>query len=226
MTRSIVRSAGLLVAVFMSLLSGPSVLDPATAATRPALSYAYDGHYPGAVLTCTTTERGPPMSCDPDDTYDAADRWSHGASARSHVTATSATYGYDDLTRFVQTARSSCTEGQVGGPEAGSVVVGRPGVAANAVDEVAQVGDTVLYQKLGSAGEHLKYGITKNPATRYTSKEMNGGSLNILARGSKQDMLALERSLHETLPIGPEEGQLFYIQKQIANGLRPPPYPW
>jgi hypothetical protein len=38
-------------------------------------------------------------------------------------------------------------------------------------------------------------------------------------------MLALERALHETLPIGPEEGQLFYIQKQIANGLRPPPYP-
>jgi hypothetical protein len=55
---------------------------------------------------------------------------------------------------------------------------------------------------------------------------MNGGSLNILARGPKQDMLALERSLHEWLPIGPEERQLFYIQKQIANGLRPPPYPW
>lgn len=100
------------------------------------------------------------------------------------------------------------------------------GVAAETVPEVAQTGDTVLYQKLSSTGEHLKYGITKNPATRYTSKELNGGSLNILARGSKPDMLALERALHETLPIGPEEGQLFYIQKQIANGLRPPPYPW
>lgn len=98
--------------------------------------------------------------------------------------------------------------------------------AAKSVDEVAQVGDTVLYQKLSSTGEHLKYGFTKNPATRYTSKELNGGSLNILARGAKQDMLALERSLHEWLPFGPEEGQLFYIQKQIANGLRPPPYPW
>jgi len=87
-------------------------------------------------------------------------------------------------------------------------------------------GDTVLYQKLGSAGEHLKYGITKNPATRYTSKELDGGSLNILTRGPKKDMLALERSLHKTLPIGPQEGQLFYIQQQIANGLRPPPYPW
>jgi hypothetical protein len=79
---------------------------------------------------------------------------------------------------------------------------------------------------LSSAGEHLKYGSTKNPATRYTSSELDGGSLNILARGSKPDMLALERSLHETLPFGPEEGQLFYIQKQVANGLRPPPYPW
>ncbi|WP_345184836.1 hypothetical protein [Microbacterium panaciterrae] len=38
-------------------------------------------------------------------------------------------------------------------------------------------------------------------------------------------MLALERSLHESLPIGPEEGQLFYIQRQISNGLRPPPVP-
>jgi hypothetical protein len=105
-------------------------------------------------------------------------------------------------------------------------IVVATGVAAETVPEVAQTGDTVLYQKLSSTGEHLKYGITKNPATRYTSKELNGGSLNILARGSKPDMLALERLLHETLPIGPEEGQLFYIQKQIANGLRPPPYPW
>lgn len=94
-------------------------------------------------------------------------------------------------------------------------------VAAKAVPEV---GDTVLYQKLSSTGEHLKYGIAKNPATRYTSSELNGGRLNILARGSKPDMLTLERSLHKTLPIGPEEGQLFYIQKEVAQGLRPPPY--
>ncbi len=53
---------------------------------------------------------------------------------------------------------------------------------------------------------------------------MGGGSLNTLATGSKVDMLTLERGVHEWLPIGPEEGQTFYIQKQIANGLRPPPY--
>jgi hypothetical protein len=101
------------------------------------------------------------------------------------------------------------------------------GVAAGVAAEAGSgEADTFLYQKLSSAGEHLKYGITKNPATRYTSAEMDGGRLNILASGTKSDMLALERSLHEWMPIGPEEGQTFYILKQIANGLRPPPYDW
>jgi RHS repeat-associated protein len=83
---------------------------------------------------------------------------------------------------------------------------------------------TYLYQKLGAAGEHLKYGISKNPETRYTEEELAGGQLKILAMGPRKDMLKLERDLHETLPIGPEEGQKFYIQKQIEKGLIPPPY--
>jgi RHS repeat-associated protein len=83
---------------------------------------------------------------------------------------------------------------------------------------------TYLYQKVGAAGEHLKFGITDNPATRYTTAELNGGSLNIIAHGERSEMLDLERQLHETLPIGPEEGQLFYIQKQVEQGLKPPPY--
>lgn len=36
-------------------------------------------------------------------------------------------------------------------------------------------------------------------------------------------MLKLERGLHETLPIGKEGGQPFYIQKQIDKGRKPPP---
>ena len=83
---------------------------------------------------------------------------------------------------------------------------------------------TYLYQKVRSQGEHLKYGITKNPTTRYTKSQLDGDHLRIVGEGSKKEMLSLERSLHETLPIGPEEGQLFYIQKQIENGLKPPPY--
>ncbi len=83
---------------------------------------------------------------------------------------------------------------------------------------------TYLYQKFGPLGEHLKFGIATNPATRYTKAELAGGRLKILAHGPRDEMLRLERNLHETLPIGSEERQLFYIQKQIGNGLIPPPY--
>jgi hypothetical protein len=37
-------------------------------------------------------------------------------------------------------------------------------------------------------------------------------------------MLRLERNLHETLPIDPEDLQKFYIQIQPDKGLLPPPY--
>ena len=55
---------------------------------------------------------------------------------------------------------------------------------------------TYLYQKVGANGEHLKFGVTKNPATRYTQAELGGGKLNIIAEGSQSDMLQLERNLH------------------------------
>jgi RHS repeat-associated protein len=84
---------------------------------------------------------------------------------------------------------------------------------------------TYLYEKLGPNGEHLKYGITSNnPDGRYTTKELNGGKLKILAKGSRGDMLEMERNLHETMPIGPEEGQSFYEDIQAAKGLKTPPY--
>lgn len=85
-------------------------------------------------------------------------------------------------------------------------------------------GITYLYQKVSAAGEHLKFGITNNPLTRYTAEELAGGRLRIVAIGLRQNMLALERKLHETLPIGGEEAQRFYIKIQEALGLRPPPY--
>jgi RHS repeat-associated protein len=83
---------------------------------------------------------------------------------------------------------------------------------------------TYLYQKVTALGRHLKFGITRTPATRYTSEELAGGRLRILAEGSKKEMLQLERDLHRTLPIGPEEGQNFYIQQQIEQGFKAPPY--
>ena len=83
---------------------------------------------------------------------------------------------------------------------------------------------TYLYQKVSAEGEHLKFGITNNPATRYTPAELNGGALRLVASGPRAKMLALERELHSTLPIGPEERQVFYIRIQVEKGLAPPPY--
>ncbi len=88
----------------------------------------------------------------------------------------------------------------------------------------ATQGTTYLYQKLGPNGEHLKYGITNDPDGRYTKSELNGGRLKILGSGSREDMLKLERDLHETMPIGPEEGQEFYQDIQAGKGYSVPPY--
>jgi RHS repeat-associated protein len=85
-------------------------------------------------------------------------------------------------------------------------------------------GITYLYQKLDKFGQHLKYGITKNLSTRYTSEELDGGTLKVLASGSRDEMLKLERDLHENLPIGEEEGQSIYTQIQKSKGYKVPPY--
>jgi hypothetical protein len=79
-----------------------------------------------------------------------------------------------------------------------------------------------LYQKVGASGEHLKFGVTDTPLTRYSEVQLNGGRLKVVAQGERSEMLRLEREIHETLPIGPEEGQKFYIQKQVQKGLLPP----
>jgi len=81
---------------------------------------------------------------------------------------------------------------------------------------------TFLYQKLSGTGQHLKFGITSDLARRYSAAELNGGSLKVIAQGDRADMLRLERDLHQALPLGIEEGQSFYIQKQVQNGLLPP----
>jgi hypothetical protein len=85
-------------------------------------------------------------------------------------------------------------------------------------------GLTYLYDKVGANGGHLKYRITESPLTLYTLKQLGGGRLKLLASGAREEMLTLERALHETLPIGPEEQQGFYILKQVLKGLRAPPY--
>ena len=72
---------------------------------------------------------------------------------------------------------------------------------------------TYLYDKLDRYGNHMKYGITNNPKTRYTRAQLAGGRLKLLLRGTREDILAMERWMHENLPLGPEEGQEFYIKR-------------
>jgi hypothetical protein len=81
---------------------------------------------------------------------------------------------------------------------------------------------TFLYQMVSAKGEHLKYGVTVDPAGRYSPAELAGAELRILANGPRPEMLYLERLLHETMPIGPREGQSAYIQIQVDKGYVPP----
>jgi RHS repeat-associated protein len=77
-----------------------------------------------------------------------------------------------------------------------------------------------LYQKVGPKEEHLKFGVTDDLSKRYTSSELSGGRLRKLAEGSRDEMLQLERQLHSTLPLGPEERQRQYFEIQLRKGYR------
>jgi hypothetical protein len=47
-----------------------------------------------------------------------------------------------------------------------------------------------------------------------TRAQLNGGVLRILAVGEREDMLAIERYLHENLPLGPEDAQSYYFRNR------------
>jgi hypothetical protein len=81
----------------------------------------------------------------------------------------------------------------------------------------AQTQPTYLYQKVGPNGEHLKFGITKNSTTRYTKTKLGGGRLRLLAHGARNEMLRLERDVHEILPVGSEERQPYYLKRRSDN---------
>ena len=85
---------------------------------------------------------------------------------------------------------------------------------------VSENDPTYLYQKVSKTSEHLKFGITGDPATRYTDAEMAGGKLRIIAKGTRREMLALERKLHKTLPLGPQEKQFQYSRLQRQKNIK------
>src|SRR5690606_30068607 len=85
------------------------------------------------LASCTTTERGPPATHDQSSTANAAlGPRSLGTLACPDRPRNPATYNYDGLGRFVQTARGSrSADTRVGRPEWGSAVDRRSDVAAN-----------------------------------------------------------------------------------------------
>lgn len=57
-----------------------------------------------------------------------------------------------------------------------------------------------LYERYDADGNFLKHGISQNPSTRYTQKELNGGYLVETQSGPRVEMLKIERNLVETKP--------------------------
>ena len=64
------------------------------------------------------------------------------------------------------------------------------------------VGDqpATLYERYDADGNFLKHGISQNPGTRYTQKELNGGYLIETQTGPRKEILEIERDLVETNP--------------------------
>jgi RHS repeat-associated protein len=60
-----------------------------------------------------------------------------------------------------------------------------------------------LYGKFDKNGKFLKWGISDDPQTRYSSKELNGGYVKEYRNGSRSDILKMERRLVERYP-GPD----------------------
>ncbi len=55
-----------------------------------------------------------------------------------------------------------------------------------------------LYDK--ATNQLMKWGVTQNPASRYTREFMQGKYLDLINNGPRSDMLQLERNLVETNP--------------------------
>lgn len=85
---------------------------------------------------------------------------------------------------------------------------------------------TSLYQVVNADGSHGKFGITVNPATRYSARQLDGGTLHVLAEGSRKQMLQTERYMHETIPPGNREGARAHkIYAAIQRGWQADPRP-
>jgi hypothetical protein len=63
-----------------------------------------------------------------------------------------------------------------------------------------------LYALIDSNGRFLKWGVSQNPNTRYSKSELNGGRVVVVGSGTRDEMIALERALTESMP-GPANNE-------------------
>ena len=85
---------------------------------------------------------------------------------------------------------------------------------------ISQMGGSKIPANSMSVGRNLT--LLRNYG--YISEKKVGKRKEIKITPLGEEMLALERTLHKTLPIGPEEAQVFYINIQKSLGLKTPPY--
>jgi len=135
----LIRSIVSVVVVLFAAILGAAVPSQALAARDlPVVSHHYDDGHVSPIVISTTTERGPPAPHHRDTTYDPDGLRLLGVLARPDAPTPPPTFDYDDVDRFVQTARGSrVARERASGAEAGSAVVRRLVDAANGGRTVA-----------------------------------------------------------------------------------------
>jgi hypothetical protein len=70
-----------------------------------------------------------------------------------------------------------------------------------------------LYGLVDANGKFLKWGVSQDASTRYSKTELNGGRVVVVGSGTRDEMIALERALTESMP-GP-------LNKEPWAGIAP-----
>lgn len=106
-----------------------------------------------------------------------------GVGIAIHGSAT-ATFGFTNLFKSASDSSSTSTESKPHGNTAG--------------DQPAE-----LYEKYDKSGNFEKHGVSQDASQRYSKKEVNGGEVRVVDRGTRREMLSKERQRVETNP-GPK----------------------
>lgn len=109
--RAVAAAIGMLLLV---VLGFPVALTAVVEApSESAAAYGHDGQHSPGLVASEAFERGPPVRTSITSTYDAADRWSSGTSARSGRVGSPTGRTYDDLGEAVQVVVPTVTTSEV-----------------------------------------------------------------------------------------------------------------